>query len=62
MSNQRLETLTWVLIYGGLLVLSLALFVLREHAPFGWALVVIGAAGTVAGVVLVWVRSRRVGP
>jgi hypothetical protein len=59
MSNARLEALTWVLIYGGLLALSLALFVLRDSAPFGWTLVVGGGAATVAGVVLIWLRSRR---
>ena len=61
MSNERLEQLTWVLIYGGLLLLSLAGFVLREHAPMGWTLVVVGAVGTLGGVVMVWVRSRRPG-
>ena len=61
MSNERLEQLTWVLIYGGLLLLSLAVFVLREHSPVGWTLVVVGAVATLGGVVMIWVRSRRPG-
>jgi hypothetical protein len=59
MSNDRLETLVWVLIYGGLLVLCLGLFVKRQDAAFGWSLVGFGAVAAVAGAVLVYVRSRR---
>ncbi len=59
MTNANLDKLTWVLIYGGLLLLCLALFVLRAHEPLGWTLVVAGAVITGAGVFSVWVRSRR---
>jgi hypothetical protein len=59
MTNAKLDVLIWVLVYGGLLLLSLGLFVRRTSEPFGWTLIVIGALLTVAGTLLVWVRSRR---
>jgi F0F1-type ATP synthase assembly protein I len=59
MSHRRLETLAWVLIYGGLLVLCLGLFVDRTGSTLGWTLQVAGALGALAGVVLIWLRSRR---
>jgi F0F1-type ATP synthase assembly protein I len=59
MSHRRLETLAWVLIYGGLLVLCLGLFVDRTGSTLGWTLQVGGALGALAGVVLIWLRSRR---
>ena len=58
MRTKTLEKWTWLLIYGGLLVLSLGLFVLRSSADTGWVLVLAGAAAVVAGVVLVVARSR----
>jgi hypothetical protein len=58
MKPSTLETLIWVLIYGGLLVLSLALFVARRSDGIGTALAVVGGACTAAGAVLIYVRSR----
>jgi hypothetical protein len=58
MTTPKLESLTWILIFGGLFVLTLGLFVQRQDDTFGWSLVVIGALVAAAGVVLVWVRSR----
>ena len=58
MRTQTIEKWTWLLIYGGLLVLSLGLFVLPSSADTGWVLVLAGAAAVVAGVVLVVARSR----
>ena len=58
MRTKTLEKWTWLLIYGGLLVLSLGLFVLRSSAGMGWALVLAGVAAVVAGVALVVARSR----
>jgi len=46
------------LIFGGLFVLSLGLFVERRDMAFGWGLVVTGGVASAVGVVLVWVRSR----
>jgi hypothetical protein len=58
MRTKTVETLTWVLIYSGLLAMVLALFV-REHDPvIGHAMLVAGGLDTLAGAVLVWWRSR----
>jgi hypothetical protein len=62
MKTSTVETLTWVLIYGGLLVLMLGVFVQRENAPLGWTLIVGGGAVTVAGAALIVVRSRMKDP
>ncbi len=58
MSAQKLETLIWVLIYGGLLLVVFGLFAQRTMPVAGWTLIVAGAIVTVVGAVLVWVRSR----
>ena len=58
MRTKTVEKWTWVLIYGGLLMLSLGLFLLRSSAGMGWALVLAGAAAAVAGGALVVARSR----
>jgi hypothetical protein len=58
MSPAALEKLIWILIFGGLFVLSLGLFVERRDMAFGWGLVVTGGVASAVGVVLVWVRSR----
>ena len=60
MDAKRIEKWIWPLIYGGLLLLSLGLFVGRrtDGTGMGWALVLIGVAGVVAGAVLVVLRSR----
>jgi hypothetical protein len=59
MDNATIEKLIWVLIYGGLLVLSLGLFVLRQDGVFGHALIGGGAVAVALGALLIWVRSRR---
>ena len=59
MTNKALEILVWILIYGGLLLLCLGLFVLRGHASWGWTGVAAGAGITAAGVVLLWLRALR---
>ncbi|MBE0550631.1 MAG: hypothetical protein IH627_23805 [Rubrivivax sp.] len=59
MSHPALGRLIWLLIYGGLLLAGLGIFVMRHDAVLGWVLVVAGALETAAGVVLIWVRSRR---
>jgi hypothetical protein len=58
MKPSTLETLIWVLIYGGLLVLSLSFFVSQQHGAIGATLAVAGSVITVLGAVLVVVRSR----
>lgn len=58
MKASTLETLIWVLIYGGLLVLSLSVFVARSSVAQGATLSTVGIGAAVAGVVLIVVRSR----
>lgn len=59
MGNPALEKVAWVLIYGGLLFACLGIFLMRQDGALGWVVVAIGALDTAAGVVLIWVRSRR---
>nr|WP_297350303.1 hypothetical protein [uncultured Caldimonas sp.] len=62
MKTSTVETLVWVLIYGGLLVLSLGYFVGRQEQTLGNGLMLGGAAIAGIGVVLVYVRSRMKSP
>jgi uncharacterized membrane protein HdeD (DUF308 family) len=58
MGARNLERLTWVLIYGGILLGCLGFFA-RDAAPaLGTALMVVGALDIVAGVLCVFIRSR----
>lgn len=57
-SIARLHSLIWALIYGGLLMLVLGIFVERTDAPTGWSMVVLGGIAATAGFVLIYVRSR----
>jgi hypothetical protein len=57
-SARRIETLTWVLIYGGLLSLSLGWFITPLRGPWGELLIVGGIGAAIAGVVLIVIRSR----
>ena len=59
MSNAALEKLVWVLIYSGLLLVCLGVFLMRGDAVLGWVIVIAGALDAAAGAVLIWVRSRR---
>jgi hypothetical protein len=58
MTAARMETAIWVLLYGGLALVIVGLWSL-EHAV-GWphALVAVGAVLVIAGVLLIWLRSR----
>ena len=58
MRASTVETLVWLLIYGGLLLGGVGLFVDREGSALGIVMVVVGAVALLAGIVLVWVRSR----
>jgi hypothetical protein len=59
MRNQTLDKLIWVLIFGGLLLVSLGLFVEERNATLGWSMVLGGALGALAGGALIVVRARR---
>ena len=58
MKTSTVEALVWVLVYGGLLLLCLGLFVLRADTMLGWLLVLAGGAIAAAGVLLIYLRSR----
>ena len=55
---QRLQTLIWVLIYGGLLTLVLGIATARADGALGWTLGVAGGLVAAVGVVLIFVRAR----
>jgi protein-S-isoprenylcysteine O-methyltransferase Ste14 len=52
------EKWAWILIYSGLLMLCLGLFVLRSAALPGWLLLTAGTLDAIAGVALIYWRSR----
>jgi hypothetical protein len=56
----RIEMAAWTLIYGGLAVASLGLFVIRDQdgAMLGGTLIALGVTALVVGIVLIYVRSR----
>ena len=58
MRKDKLETLVWVLIYGGLLGASLGWFMLPRSDALGSTLMVAGGTVAAIGVVLIFVRSR----
>jgi xanthine/uracil/vitamin C permease (AzgA family) len=57
-SNAKIDVLIWVLIFGGMLALALGLVVRRADAGLGWGIAIASILAIVAGVVLIWVRSR----
>ncbi len=60
-SNQRLarvETLIWVLIYGGLLAVVLSLFMSDDGQDLAMLLRIVGGIVVASGVVLIAIRSR----
>ena len=59
MTNNRLDVLIWVLVYGGLLMVCLGLFVQRRDTVFGVSLVAGGALVAAIGAFLVWLRAQR---
>jgi uncharacterized membrane protein HdeD (DUF308 family) len=54
----RLERLIWVLIYGGLLAIVLGLFLDRQASQDASLFYQFGGLTVLAGVVLIYVRSR----
>jgi len=61
MKTSTIETLVWVLIYGGLLGVALGLAVQRYVEPLGWGITLAGGLVAACGVVLIYVRSRMKG-
>ncbi|MEY4563746.1 MAG: hypothetical protein RLZZ618_3023 [Pseudomonadota bacterium] len=58
MKTSTLETLIWVLIYGGLLVVCLGVSIQRSWSSLGLGFMGVGAVVAVVGFALVYVRSR----
>jgi hypothetical protein len=61
LTNKRVsqvEAWTWILLYGGLLVLVLGLAIEGRDAALGWSLVTAGGVAAAAGLALIVVRSR----
>ena len=54
----RMETWTWILIYGGLLAAVLGMFVEKSQDQSGSTFYTVGGLSVLTGVVLVFVRSR----
>jgi hypothetical protein len=54
----RMDTIAWILIYGGLFALVLGIASHGQTAIGGWSLSVLGVLAAVAGVVLIVVRAR----
>ena len=57
-STERLGTLIWALIFGGLIVVGVGIALERSGQTYGWMFLVGGATAIAAGCVLLWVRSR----
>jgi hypothetical protein len=58
MKTSTVDTLIWVLIYGGLLTVGLGVSVQRSDDALGYGLVVAGGVMAAAGFALIYVRSR----
>ncbi len=58
MKASTVDTLIWVLVYGGLILLGLGLSVQRTDNGMGFGLAVIGGVVAVIGFALIYVRSR----
>jgi hypothetical protein len=58
MKTSTLDTLIWVLIYGGLLSVGLGLSVARSDDALGWTIISGGGFTAAVGVLLVFVRAR----
>lgn len=60
-ARARIERLAWILLYGGLFGIVLGLAATKYDAATAWSLLALGGIAAVAGVVLIWVRSRLSG-
>ena len=58
MKTSTVDTLIWVLVYGGLIGVGLGLSVQRAASGLGLGLAIIGAVTAVVGLALIYVRSR----
>jgi NADH:ubiquinone oxidoreductase subunit K len=58
MSPVALRRVIWAMIYSGLLLVVVGLYIHRIQAEFGLMMIVIGAIDVLIGLVLIVVRSR----
>jgi uncharacterized membrane-anchored protein YitT (DUF2179 family) len=58
MKTSTVDTLIWVLIYGGLLAVGLGLYVQRTESTLGTTVVAVGGVVAAIGFGLIYVRSR----
>jgi vacuolar-type H+-ATPase subunit I/STV1 len=58
----RIESLVWVLIYGGLLACAVGIALWRAGEVHGAGLIAFGIIAALAGIVLIFVRSRMPEP
>ena len=58
MKPKKIETLVWLLIYSGMLIAALGLFLSDREPAVATVIIGIGLADVAAGVVLIWLRSR----
>jgi len=56
--SARIESWIWILIYGGLALISVGFALQQRGRSWGLAVIVAGALAAVLGIVLIWVRSR----
>jgi hypothetical protein len=59
MSAGRMETVIWVLVYGGLALATVGMWWLGHGVGWPYVLVAVGLVLAAAGVLLIWLRSRR---
>ncbi|MRD48547.1 hypothetical protein [Caenimonas koreensis] len=55
---ELIEKWTWILIYAGLFAIIVGIASMSASPSTAWTLVAVGAVLAVAGVVLIWVRSK----
>ena len=58
MRRRTVETLAWLLIYSGLLLVALGWAIQDAGAAWGRVLWIVGVVDAAAGVVCIWWRSR----
>ncbi|HUR88204.1 MAG TPA: hypothetical protein VMZ74_03875 [Ramlibacter sp.] len=58
----RIDRFAWIALYAGLFGIVLGIVTGSVHAITGWTLGVLGTLATIAGIVLIIVRSRLPDP
>ena len=53
----RLHKIIWTLIFGGLLIVILGIFVGKTDDATGWVMIATGCVMTAVGAILIYVRS-----